>query len=34
MGRIINKNQSSFLKNNNITDGIMALHEILHDTSI
>jgi hypothetical protein len=34
MGRIINKNQSSFLKNRNITDGIMALHEILHDTRI
>jgi hypothetical protein len=32
MGRIINKSQSGFLKNRNIMDGIMALHEILHDT--
>ena len=34
MGRIINKSQSGFLKNRNIMDGIMALHEILHDTRI
>jgi len=34
MGRIINKSQSGFLKNRNIVDGIMALHEILHDTRI
>jgi hypothetical protein len=34
MGRIINKSQSGFLKIRNIMDGIMALHEILHDTRI
>jgi uncharacterized protein YpiB (UPF0302 family) len=34
MGRIINQSQSGFLKNRNIMDGIMALHEILHDTRI
>ena len=34
MGRIINKSQSGSLKNRNIMDGIMALHEILHDTRI
>jgi hypothetical protein len=32
MGRIINKCQSGFLKDINIMDGILALHEILHDT--
>jgi hypothetical protein len=32
MGRIINKCQSGFLKDRNIVDGILALHEILHDT--
>jgi hypothetical protein len=32
MGRIINKSQSGFLKDRNIVDGILALHEILHDT--
>jgi hypothetical protein len=32
MGRIINKCQSGFLKDRNIMDGILALHEILHDT--
>jgi hypothetical protein len=31
MGRIINKCQSGFLKDRNIMDGILALHEILHD---
>jgi hypothetical protein len=34
MGRIINKSQFGFLKNRNIMDDIMALHEILHDTRI
>ena len=34
MSRIINKSRSGFLKNRNIMDGIMALHEILHDTRI
>jgi hypothetical protein len=34
MGKIINKCQSSFIKNRNIMDGVMALHEILHDTRV
>jgi hypothetical protein len=34
MGKIINKCQSGFTKNRNIMDGVMALHEILHDTRI
>jgi hypothetical protein len=32
MGKIINKYQSGFLKDRNIMDEILALHEILHDT--
>lgn len=32
MGKIINKCQSDFLKDRNIMDSVMALHEILHDT--
>jgi len=32
MGKIINKCQSGFLKDRNIMDDILALHEILHDT--
>jgi hypothetical protein len=31
MGKIINKCQSRFLKDRNIMDDILALHEILHD---
>jgi hypothetical protein len=34
MGRIINRSQSGFLKDRNIIDGVLALHEILHDTRI
>jgi hypothetical protein len=34
MSRIINRSQSGFLKDRNIMDGILALHEILHDTKI
>jgi hypothetical protein len=34
MGKIINRSQSGFLKDRNIMDGILALHEILHDTRI
>jgi len=34
MGRIINKCQSGFLKDRNIMDGILSLHEILHDSRI
>jgi hypothetical protein len=34
MCKIINKCQSGFIKNKNIMDGVMALHEILHDTRI
>jgi hypothetical protein len=34
MGKIINRSQSGFLKDRNIMDGILALHEILHATRI
>jgi hypothetical protein len=34
MGRIINRSQSGFLKDQNIMDGILALHEILRNTKI
>jgi hypothetical protein len=34
MSRIINRSQSGFLKDRNIMDGILALHEILHDTKV
>lgn len=34
MGKIINKCQSGFIKSRNIMDGVMALHEILHDTKV
>lgn len=34
MCRIINRSQYGFLKDRNIMDGILALHEILHDTRI
>ena len=30
--RIINKGQTAFLKGRNIMEGIMSLHEIIHDT--
>lgn len=32
MERIINKSQTAFLKGRSIMDGVMCLHEILHDT--
>jgi len=32
MNKIINKVQNAFIKGRNIMDGIMSLHEILHDT--
>jgi len=32
MDKIINKSQNTFIKKRNIMDGVMALHEILHDT--
>lgn len=32
LGRIINRCQSAFMKGRYIMDGIMCLHEILHDT--
>lgn len=32
--RIINKSQTAFLKGRNIMEGVMCLHEILHDTKI
>jgi hypothetical protein len=34
MGKIINKCQFRFIKNRNITYGVMVLHEILHDIKI
>jgi hypothetical protein len=34
MSRIINKSQNAFIKGRNIMDGVMCLHEILHDTRI
>lgn len=34
MGKIINRCQCGFIKNRSIMDGVMALHEILHDTRI
>jgi hypothetical protein len=32
MDKIINKTQNAFVKNRNIMDGVVALHDILHDT--
>jgi len=32
MGKIINRCQTGFIKGRNILEGIMSLHEILHDT--
>jgi len=32
MDKIIDKSQNAFIKKRNIMDGVMALHEILHDT--
>ena len=32
--RILNKCQTTFLKGRNIMDGVLSLHEILHDTKI
>ena len=34
MSRITNVCQSAFIKGRNIMDGVMALHEVLHDTKI
>ena len=34
MGKIINRCQTGFIKGRNILEGIMSLHEILHDTKI
>ena len=34
MCKIICKSHSGFSKDRNIMDGVMALHEILHDTRI
>ena len=34
MRKIINKSQNAFIKGRNIMDGIMCLHEILHDTKL
>jgi hypothetical protein len=32
LSRIINKSQNAFIKGRNIMDGVLSLHEILHDT--
>ena len=32
--RILNKCQTTFLKGRNIMEGVLSLHEILHDTKI
>lgn len=32
MNKIIDKCQTGFIKERNIMDGVMVLHEILHDT--
>jgi hypothetical protein len=32
MSRIINKSQNAFIKGRNIMDGVLSLHEILHET--
>jgi hypothetical protein len=32
MSRIINRSQNAFIKGRNIMDGVLSLHEILHDT--
>uniref|UniRef100_A0A0A9A5N4 Uncharacterized protein n=1 Tax=Arundo donax TaxID=35708 RepID=A0A0A9A5N4_ARUDO len=34
MGKLINKCQNAFIKGRNIMDGVMALHEILHETKV
>jgi hypothetical protein len=34
MSRIINKCQSAFIKGRNIMDGVMILHEIVHDVKV
>jgi hypothetical protein len=32
MSRIISKSQNAFIKGRNIMDGVLSLHEILHET--
>jgi hypothetical protein len=32
MSRMINKSQNAFIKGRNIMDGVLSLHEIIHDT--
>ena len=34
MDKIINKAQNAFIKGRNIIEGVLCLHEILHDTRI
>ncbi|CAN6249384.1 unnamed protein product [Urochloa humidicola] len=34
LGRIINKCQTAFLKGRNVMEGVLSLHEILHDAKI
>jgi hypothetical protein len=34
MSRIINKCQTAFIKGRNIMDGVMILHEIVHDVKV
>jgi hypothetical protein len=32
MSRIINRSQNAFIKDRNIMDGVLSLHEIIHET--
>jgi hypothetical protein len=32
MSRIINRSQNAFVKGRNIMEGVLSLHEIIHDT--
>jgi hypothetical protein len=34
MSRIISRSQNAFIKGRNIMDGVLSLHEILHETKI
>ena len=34
MNKIISRSQNAFIKGRNIMDGVMSLHEILHDTKV
>jgi hypothetical protein len=34
MSRIINRSQNAFIKGRNIMDGVLSLHDILHDSRV